>query len=260
MRLLLIAAASVLAGVPLAARAQTAPAPARDSVLANDLRGLIMTRLASVARGDSAAYHRLIDPAYVNENEGGFRQSGPALLRAVAANRPDSANPTVPPQYTVTEVHTRPVGPLLLVDALVTQQFHVGAGVLPSRWRETNALVRVGGQWRFAQHSETPIVGLGGYPAAATPDSAALAAFVGDYEWWPGFVDRVTQRGAQLYGEDPDHPEEPPHPLVAAGAEAFYPDGDSSGLAVFARDATGRVTHYVTRVAGGPVVVARKVR
>ncbi|MEO6528953.1 MAG: hypothetical protein ABIP93_20210, partial [Gemmatimonadaceae bacterium] len=115
--------------------------------------------------------------------------------------------------------------------------------------------------WLFVQHSETPIVALGGYPVAApVPDSASLAAFVGDYEWWPGFVDRITERGGRLFGQDPDHTEEPPHPFVAAGGEAFYPDNDSSGLTVFARDTSGRVTGYYPRVAGGPLIVARKIR
>jgi hypothetical protein len=165
-------------------------------------------------------------------------------------------------QFTVTEVHARREGPVLLVDDVVALRFNPGAvPELSSRWRETNVLVRVDGQWRFAQHSETPILSFGGHPAtAALPDSAALGEFVGDYEWPGGDVERITQRGARLYGQDPKRPEESPHPWVAAGAEAFYPENDGSGLTVFARDSTGRVTHAIGRITGGPLMVARKIR
>jgi hypothetical protein len=60
--------------------------------------------------------------------------------------------------------------------------------------------------------------------------------------------------------QDGKNPEAVPRPLVAAGAEAFYPEGDSSGLTVFARDTTGRVTHFFGRITGGPLMVARKIR
>ena len=69
-----------------------------------------------------------------------------------------------------------------------------------------------------------------------------------------------AQRGARLYGQDAKDPKDPPHPWVAAGAEAFYPEGDASGLTVFARDATGRVTHLFARITGGPLMIARRVR
>jgi hypothetical protein len=159
-------------------------------------------------------------------------------------------------------VQVRRAGTVLLTDALVTQRMRVAGVDHVSRWRESNALVRAGGRWRIAQHSATPMAALAEFPVApsAIPDSATLADFVGDYEGWPGVVDRITQRGARLFIQDPARPNDPPYPLVAAGAEAFYPLDDSLGLLVFARDATGRVTHYVTRNEGGPVVVARKIR
>ena len=93
---------------------------------------------------------------------------------------------------------------------------------------------------------------------AAAPDSAALGEFVGDYESWPGLVDRITQRGAGLYAQDRDHQEWAGR-LIAAGAEAFYPEDDSAALMVFVRDTTGHVTHFITRLTGGPLIVARKI-
>jgi hypothetical protein len=260
MHLLLIAVA-VLASAPLAAAAQ--PSPAKDdSALVNEARRLIMARVTSSAGGDTAAFRRLIVPGFVHVYDGGWRQSGPALLRQMASDRTGAAYAKAG-QFTVTEVHARRVGPMLLIDNVVTLRFNPGADTaISTRWRETNALVRVGGQWRFAQHSETPILELAGHPiTAALPDSAALGAFVGDYEWPGGDIDHITQRGARLYGQDGKDPNgPPPHPWVAAGAEAFYPEGDAAGLTVFARDSTGRVTHAIGRITGGPLLVARKIR
>ena len=48
--------------------------------------------------------------------------------------------------------------------------------------------------------------------------------------------------------------------LVAAGAEAFYPEDDSGALMVFVRDTTGRVANYIARTAGGPLIIARRIR
>ena len=259
MRLLLVAAAVVLTSGPLTSAAQTGPVR-EDSALVVEARRLIMARLTSFAGGDSAAFRRLIVPGFVHVFDGGFRQSGPALLRNMASDQTGIAYARTG-KFTVTEVHARRVGAVLLIDDVVSLRFNPGAEpAISSQSRETNTLILVGGEWRFAQHSETPILALGGHPiTAAVPDSAALAAFVGDYEWSDG-VDRVTQRGARLYMQDGKNPQAIPRPLVAAGAEAFYPEGDSSGLTVFARDTTGRVTHSFLRITGGPLMIARKVK
>jgi hypothetical protein len=243
---------------PVTAAAQTTPV-ADDSALIAEARQLIMARVTSWASGDSAAFRRLIVPGFVHVFDGGFRQSGPALLENMASDQTGIAYAAAG-KFTVTEVHARRVGPVLLIDDVVSLRFNPGADTaISSQWRETNALVRVDGRWRFAQHSETPILALRSHPlTAAPPDSAALGAFVGDYEWPGGDVDRVTQRGARLYTQDGKNPRATPRLLVAAGAEAFYPEGDASGLTVFARDATGRVTHFFVRITGGPLMIARK--
>jgi hypothetical protein len=249
------------AAAPFTGAAQTALSR-DDSALAVEAGRLILARLTSFAGGDSAAFHRLIFPGFVHVYDGGFRQSGPALLRQMASDQ-TGREYAAAGKFSVSEVHARRVGPMLLVDNVVTFRFNPGIEpAITSRSRETNALVRVGGQWLFTQHSETPILALSGHPVnAALPDSAALGDYVGDYEWGPGGeIDRVTQRGARLYGEDGKHPGGPRHLLVPAGAEAFYPEGDGSGLTVFARDSTGRVTHAFLRITGGPLLVARKIR
>lgn len=260
MRLLLIAAAALLTSAPLIGAAQLAPT-GDDPVLADEARRLIMARLTIFASGDSAAFRRLIVPGFVHVFDSGWRATGAALLRQMARDSVGVAYAKAG-QFTVTEVHARREGPMLLIDDAVSLRFNPGAvPELSSRWRETNVLMQVDGQWRFAQHSETPMLSLGGHPiTAALPDSAALGEFVGDYAWPGGDVERITQRGARLYGQDANNAQEPAHPWVAAGAEAFYPEGDSSGLTVFARDSTGRVTHLFARITGGPLMVARKIR
>jgi len=259
-RLLLIAIAALLTSVSLA-EAQAVAAAKNDSALVDEARGLVLARLTSFAAGDSAAFHRLIAPGFVHVYDGGWRSTGEALLRRMASDQVSAAYAQTG-RFTVTEVHARLEGSTMLIDDAVSLRFNPGAvPELSSRWRETNVLVRVDGQWRFAQHSETPILSLGGHPVtAALPDSAALGDFVGDYAWPGGDLERITQRGARLYGQDAKDSKDPPHPWVAAGAEAFYPEGDASGLTVFARDGTGRVTHLIARITGGPLMVARRVR
>ena len=257
MRLLLIVL-SLLIQMPLTAAAQSALPP--DSALTAEVRRLITARVASAVAGDSAALHRLLAPGYVHVNDSGNRHTSQGLLRFVGGRRPEPGTAASAWKVSVTRVEVRRVGAVLLADAYVTLEARVGTGGVSSRLRDMNVLIRDGGQWRFAQHSETPVEALGDFRVAAPPDSVALEEFVGDFESWPGLVDRITQRGAGLYVQNPDHPEWGIGRLIAAGAEAFYPEDDSAALMVFVRDTAGRVTHFITRLTGGPLIVARKIR
>lgn len=248
-----IVAGLVLAAVPRTSAAQRALPPARDSVLVGQMRRLIQERVESYVAGDSAKYAALIAPGYVHVNDGGTEWTREHTLTVVAGNRPDAATP--PYRATVDEVIVRRVGTVVLADALVTLHIGSGAATAINRWRDVNAIVRVGNAWKFAHHSETPRLRLSEFPVVTAPDSAALGEFVGDYEWLPGLVERVTQRGGRLYLQDAAHPDWGTQPLIAAGAEAFYPEDDPGALRVFVRDRTGRVTHYIARFAGGPLII-----
>jgi hypothetical protein len=255
---ILILAALALAMAPRASAGQRAAPPAQDSVLVGEVRRLIEERVESYNAGDSAKFAALIAPGYVHVNDSGTHWSAEHTLRVVAMNRPDAATPAY--RATVDEVVVRRVGDVVLADALVTLHIGSGAATALNRWRDVNGIVRVGNAWKFAQHSETPTLRLAEYPVVAAPDSAALGEFVGDYEWLPGLVERITQRGGRLYLQDAAHPEWGTQPLIAAGAEAFYPDDDPGALRVFVRDRTGRVTRYIARFAGGPLIIAQRRR
>lgn len=257
MRLLCIVA-SLLTQLPLAAASQATARP--DSALIGEVTRVITARVTNAVNGDSAALRQLLAPGYVHVNDSGNRQTAEAFLRFVGSRSPAPGTAGMAWQVAVSRVEVRRVGAVVLADAYVTLETRVGSGVASGRTRDMNVLVRHGGRWRFAQHSETPVEALGSYPVSSAPDSAALGEFIGDYESWPGLVDRITQRGARLYAQDPDHPEWGAGRLVAAGAEAFYPEDDSAALMVFVRDVTGHVTHFITRLTGGPLVVARKIR
>jgi hypothetical protein len=46
-------------------------------------------------------------------------------------------------------------------------------------------------------------------------------------------------------------------PIVVRAGETHL---KQFGLMVFVRDTTGRVTHYIARTAGGPLIIARRIR
>lgn len=249
-------ALSLAAALPASAQPRAATAT-QDSALASDVRRLIEARTMSYLLGDSATYHALIAPGYVRVNDSGSRWSAEHTLEVVGRFTPDSSTPAYRPE--VTQLTVRRVGAVLLADALVTLHIGSGAAATINRTRDASVLVRVGNAWKFAQHSETPFLRLNEYAVASALDSATLGDFVGDYESLPGLVEHVVQRGARLYLQDPSDPAQGSLPLIAAGAEAFYPEDDPGALRVFVRDRTGRVTHYITRMTGGPVVIARRV-
>lgn len=261
MRLLLRTFLS-LAVTPLVAATQTPVPLVRDTALIEEVRRLIAARVMSTSASDpdTAALHRLITPNFVHLGDSGYRQTASTLLQYVGGQKPD---PLQAIMVAVTQVEVQRLGNVLLADALVTVKLIAPAAAaagLSGQWRDMNTLVRDNGRWRFAQHSETPVAALGSYPVQAAPDSASLGAFVGDFEGFPGVIDHITQRGSRLYIEEKDHPEMGVKHLVAAGAEAFYPENESQMLMVFVRDTTGRVTHYIARAAGGPLIISKRLR
>ena len=259
MRLLLLSVLS-LPYMPFTAAAQRSAPAAQASALAAEVRRLIAARVTSGFNADTAALHRLITPDFVNVEDSGWRSTGSEILGRLGR---EHADPLLANTVTVTQVNVRRVGSVLLADALVTVKMIAPAAAaagLSSQWRDMNTLIRDNGRWRFAQHSETPVAALGSYAVADAPDSAALGAFVGDWEGFPGTYERITQRGSRLYIHEPDHPEIPTKQLIAAGSVAFYPENESQGLMVYVRDTTGRFTHRIGRMSGGPLIISRRLR
>jgi hypothetical protein len=97
-------------------------------------------------------------------------------------------------------------------------------------------------------------------PRAAKIDPSILDAYVGRYEWAPTLVARVERKGDRLLehlgaGEPVEWRPESETTFFMPGAAA---GGDASRL-IFAKDAGGRVTHYIYRELGATDRIVKKI-
>jgi hypothetical protein len=97
-------------------------------------------------------------------------------------------------------------------------------------------------------------------PKAAKIDPAVLDAYVGRYEWAPTLVSRIERKGDVLLehlgsGEPAELRPESATTFFMSGAAA---GGDTSRI-IFAKDASGRVTHYIYREFGTTDRIVKKI-
>ena len=97
-------------------------------------------------------------------------------------------------------------------------------------------------------------------PQAAKIDASILDAYVGRYEWAPTLIAKVERKGDRLVehlgpGEPVEWQPENATTFFIPGAAAA---GDASRI-VFAKDASGRVTHYIYREPGATDRVVKKI-
>jgi ketosteroid isomerase-like protein len=209
-------------------------------------RQLISARLDAYDRGDSSAYRKLLADDFVHVDDRGVRRTSAQVISRVRGNS-GSQN-----RHLVGELHFRRFGNIAVVDAEVVEYFRLGPREMSARAHETDVFVQRGDRWLFLQHAETSTVAL---PVPIKPDLGSLDQYVGRYEWWPGYVEKISRKGDALYVGVPGESLVLLHP---ATRESFFVAGEPS-LIVFVRDPKGRVTDFLVHFPDGQVVRARKI-
>jgi ketosteroid isomerase-like protein len=97
-------------------------------------------------------------------------------------------------------------------------------------------------------------------PTAAKVDPSILDSYVGRYEWAPTLVAKIERKGDVLLehlgaGEPAEWRPETATTFFMPGAAA---GGDASRI-IFAKDAGGRVTHYIYRELGATDRIVKKI-
>jgi len=97
-------------------------------------------------------------------------------------------------------------------------------------------------------------------PKAVKIDPSTLEAYVGRYEWAPTLVSKVERKGDRLLehlgaGGPVEWRAESETTFFVPGAAA---GGDASRI-IFAKDAGGRVTHYIYRELGATDRIVKKI-
>jgi Domain of unknown function (DUF4440) len=219
----------------------SAAPPSADEVF----RNLILQRVQAHSRGDLEGYRALLTDDFVHVDDVGKRRTVGELASLVGKGNHD--------KWEVAELHARRISEsLAIVDCEVTEVVPFGPREVRMPLHETDVFVLRGDRWLFLEHAETHALES---PKRATPDSKTLDDYIGLYEWWPGYVDTITRKRNQLFGQSTD--DTSPTELHAASNEAFFIEGDP-GLTVFVRGADGKVLYELIHFPDGKVIVARK--
>lgn len=224
-------------GVPGASWA----APGSDALF----RDLILSRLRAHSAGDAVGYRRLLADDFVHVDDTGRRRTS-----ADMAAFHGSGNGS---RWELGTSHTRLITPTLaIVECTSTEFVKFGSRELRMPLQETDVFVLRGKHWLFLEHAETHMVD---QLAAAPVDHSLLSDYVGRYRWWPGYEETITRRGDRLY--DQATGDASPLPLTQATDESFFLEGEPS-IAIFTRDASGKVTGELVHFPDGKMVFARK--
>jgi len=207
-------------------------------------RKLILERVEAHSRGDGAGYLKLLTDDFVHVDDTGKRRTLNEMQTVVVANRS---------HWEVDKLHARPLGEsMAIVDCEVTEIVPFGPREVRMPLHETDVFVLQGDRWLFKEHAETHALDS---PKVITPDARLLDDYVGSYEPWPGYIETITRKGDQLYGQATGDSEA--GPLRAASDESFFVEGEP-GLIVFVRGVDGKVTHELIHFPDGKIIVARK--
>ena len=242
--LLLAFALSFAAPPRLQAQAPPAKPPGET-----DFSQLILQRLAAAGRGDTTHYRQFFAEGAVVISENGSRYNLDEVIAAVS--REAAANPAHS-EYEIKNVNVVPDSSFVMVDYLIIEHVPAGTRSLTFRYRAMDLFMPGASGWRVLRHIHTS--------ATATPEPQAIDAtrledYVGRYEWWPGYIDTITSKGAELYSQMTD--DQKATLSLAATPESFFVAGQAP-LLVFIRDQGGRVTHYLLHWGDGQVTVARR--
>lgn len=231
--------------VPMAARTQAPAAPDPDAAT---IEKLLVERLATTAHADAAAYARYVAPEAVFVDDYGVQEDAAQHIASIGKRRVGHS------RYTVDDVRVAREQGVLLVTYHAVEHVSFGPREQGTGYRMVETYVQRDGKWLVRSHAEAQVATAP--PPQQVPEQT-LQDYVGQYEWWPGFVDTITCEGGRLYSQTTDDDQRTLN--YAATPESFYFPGEPN-LVVFARDRRGRVTHYLLHWSDGTVTVARKIR
>jgi len=233
----------------LSAQSSAPEAPQDYATIAGEIKESIRQRHAAFLRGDREAYRQFITEKCYFVGAGGVD---------MAAEQLAGMKPAVGEKREIeigSDISVQAYGPTAIATYLQNKKHIYGNQTLSVPVGVADTYIRKDGRWLLVLHAEMNIL------AKRVPvkvDPAIYKAYVGQYEWGPGFVDTVQLSGnklmALLTGE-----EKADEFFPVSETTFFAADDEDDGLITFVKDASGKVTHYVYR-AHGQDIIAKKIK
>lgn len=214
------------------------------ATIQQEIKESIRQRHEAYLKGDREAYRQYISDRCYFAGVGGVDRADQQL---------ESVKPVVGEKLAIEiadDISVQDYGSTAIATYLQNTKHIYGSQTLNVQVGVADTYIKKDGHWLLILHAEVSM-----FPkrTAVKVDPAIYKAYVGEYEWAPGYVDVVTLNGnklmALLTGED--HAEE----FLPESETTFFTADDSDyGLTTFIKDASGKVTHYVYRVHGQDII------
>jgi ketosteroid isomerase-like protein len=233
----------VVAAVPLMLSAllwaQPAPSPVKPQSQAEaeaEIKRIAQELLDAIAPGDKAVWERYLDDAFVMTDEEGNVSTRKAFLDAL---RP------LPQGFSGSIQLSDPVvrlsGDVAILTHLDLEEETIFGQELHARFRSTDTYVRRDGRWKLLA---SQVMVIPDERKTAAVDPALYDDYVGLYQLSPTVRYQVTREGNRLFGQRTGRQKEE---LLPESETSFFLPGTWRGVKIFARDASGRVTHIIDR-------------
>lgn len=214
-----------------------------DAALSSVLKAQTQAFSDAGQRGDAAIMARLLDPDVVFTNEGGDIVTKKDIVSGATPHPPAG-------EIKVTHWALRRQGDVAtatFIDEL-TQDFH--GQKLDFKFQSTETWAKRPGGWKMiASHTMvTPTD-----PPAIQLSSADLDSYVGIYQLDPSYRVTIARKGDGLLASGGGATV----PLLAEARDVLFAAGAPSGRRIFQRDASGRVTGYISRRYGNDLVLTK---
>jgi hypothetical protein len=223
--------------------AQAGIGAAADDQTTREIAELINQRHEALRDFDRGAYGGFIDQSAV------FAEPGEVHT---GAQQISEAHPTV--GYKTAVEHDSPkvtsFGQTAVAFYHQSQKEIYGEQSLISRWTVLDTYIKKDGSWVLIAHAQMPEP-LKRQSVKVNP--AVFTQYVGQYEWGPGLVDRISVAGGKLMSQLSN--EDKPDELQPLNETTFFVDDE--GLIIFEKGASGSVSRYVYRTKGGEIIAKR---
>ena len=155
-------------------------------------------------------------------------------------------------------VKVRLHGDTAVVTYRAKQYNNIGGQITYMQTWQTETHVRKNKGWVLVAVADAPIPL---EPSAAKIDPKILDAYVGEYQYAPNLIAKVTRVGDTLVHKMPGASDD--ELLPESETTFFIKDeaaGGSSSRTIFVKDNSGRVTHYIYRQYGATDRIVKKIR
>jgi ketosteroid isomerase-like protein len=167
--------------------------------------------------------------------------------------RPASSATTLTTESSLSDYQLRLHGDTAVLTYREDAEFTVGDAKSKSVVRFTEVFHRNGDSWMLVHSAETPIVERTGIKV----DPATFKDYIGDYQIAPGLVGTVYIENGKLLLNSKGWRK--PYELVPLSATTFFVRGFETTEIEFVRDASGKVTHHVSRSPSSDPMIAKKI-